>query len=1254
MLSLVAIKSLIDVLAAVQTVRESVDWLKLPEGSALQKAIDSTARRFASTFPDLKRQLTAAAASPALKATLAGFVTSGRIDSRGLVEVFAAEGLYLPTQQDVSNAQDALAFFVEAFNAEILRNPATGAFAVDARSASRDAALAERVSAVQQTLERTAAVAQRIEAAVRSDPGDELAGLREAAAVVPLSAAIKMYEVFELRLRRTGGWSRELEAQVQLEIGAAAWRAGDPDTAASYFERAYALDPRDVRIRANSALALAARHRWDEALARIDSVIAETPDHPRARTGKAQVLQMAGRHEEALQVLRPITATSGADPDNYRLHVGAAVAAGLLDEAVAVAERGLRARTESICISAVAFAYAARADAAYRAGRFDAAVRTDLTQARDGYRAAISAARSEHSQRILRESQVGYANVLMELGMLENALQAARDARAADPDDPHAAITLASIALAGKRFEEALSVAEQLAVRGTEPAKPIALAAFCGLNPTATTQQLQERLRSLGLTIESAPFPVFELVLQAALREGTIVAEALTERWSAGSPAQKSIVDTWLAFERSDRAAALQHAQRALSLLSATPDPITAFRLGEIAGRAGEHALAISSFEKIPVTEASPDFIVGAYVNALLALETHEREEKILSLAGKFETAGLFSVPVVHAHATVLENRGELGRAQQLWAALAEREPDQGARYEAAVARCAYRRGHSDEAVAALARITDSSSLTAQELLVIAELRKRLTQYELALRDAYSALQKDPTDVVVGFNYLVFYMGLPEDVASKVQPSAVGAGTIVTLSFSRGEDHTVAITTDALPFDASVYAPGSPEAHLLEGKTVGDTLTWTTGPAGEVQATIKEISNSFRFAARALLSNIQHRFPGKSPISSVHVGEKFEEPTRILAEQQALEDQFLELARAHPIPFCLFAKRLGRDLYRVWASLEAIPFKILVSTNTTNDVAIEAEALNRARGVVLDPLSLLDLKALDLLERLSARFPLLVVPQAGIDTLRECRDSLAEDRARGDLMTIGVRHGELAPTIISKAQLDNAVTFLDEILRFCETKCERAARPRPFTSRETDLVEIVTAPFLVSMVVAGSRAADGVSLLSNDAVVRALSREICGASAFSVLTFIEGEVARGSMDLDTYSNHMAYCLRRMRHVTLRADYLTHLVVSSRPPAEYSVAIDALLDPDLPRDSALRVAFIHTRQVAIRAGIWETAADYLQMLFMRTAKRHGRVALGAIKKALESRALVIVPNIERTIRLISLCEKARWDPDSLLS
>ena len=78
------------------------------------------------------------------------------------------------------------------------------------------------------------------------------------------------------------------------------------DSASVYLARARAADPQNAEIRLAQARVLSWRHRYAEAVAGYDSLLAEQPRLPDALLGKAQVNAWQGRLDEAKRGYRAV------------------------------------------------------------------------------------------------------------------------------------------------------------------------------------------------------------------------------------------------------------------------------------------------------------------------------------------------------------------------------------------------------------------------------------------------------------------------------------------------------------------------------------------------------------------------------------------------------------------------------------------------------------------------------------------------------------------------------------------------------------------------------------------------------------------------------------------------------------------------------------------------------------------------------------------------------------------------------------
>jgi tetratricopeptide (TPR) repeat protein len=89
------------------------------------------------------------------------------------------------------------------------------------------------------------------------------------------------------------------------------------DQAIGFFQKALALNPLEVKIHSDLALALSKQKRFEEALREIDSFLALAPKNPTGLYNKATILSDMGRSREAIWWYEKAIEAS---PDFYQAH----------------------------------------------------------------------------------------------------------------------------------------------------------------------------------------------------------------------------------------------------------------------------------------------------------------------------------------------------------------------------------------------------------------------------------------------------------------------------------------------------------------------------------------------------------------------------------------------------------------------------------------------------------------------------------------------------------------------------------------------------------------------------------------------------------------------------------------------------------------------------------------------------------------------------------------------------------------------
>lgn len=111
------------------------------------------------------------------------------------------------------------------------------------------------------------------------------------------------------------------DAESLYQLGEIAWRRGDEESAAGYYEKAVESQPAFVEGLVGLAKALIARGDFSRAAERLESAVGIDPDHEVARYRLAQAYRQLGRNEEAakeLEEFRRIRSASEALSAIYR------------------------------------------------------------------------------------------------------------------------------------------------------------------------------------------------------------------------------------------------------------------------------------------------------------------------------------------------------------------------------------------------------------------------------------------------------------------------------------------------------------------------------------------------------------------------------------------------------------------------------------------------------------------------------------------------------------------------------------------------------------------------------------------------------------------------------------------------------------------------------------------------------------------------------------------------------------------------
>ncbi|GAO01448.1 GreA/GreB family elongation factor [Anaeromyxobacter sp. PSR-1] len=1238
-----ALKHLSTFVGAIRSAGTVKSWLAGDPDSPITVAVRATVRRFESRFPNIANQLNAFLGAESTQEALTTAATRVTPDLSPLAADYVRiTDLYVsPAEPAEPAASEILRFLLEELDRQLLAGKSDVALTHHERKSE------SRYAVVEGYLARSEAGQANITATLEqivsrlAEPADEqVSRFKELHKDDPLPEARIAWSVFDGSTHGPGFTSRA-RADVTLERASLALQLGYIAEATALFRRAFEQDPTHPRAQRNRALGLALEGDVEGALSASEALCRREPSNELFATTRAHVLHISGRDEDVVALVEPRVASRAATPDARRALIVSLVRLKRFDHAVAIADDLAKEDPVLGTFAVEALAHAARAEHRIHSGVFTAEVTSDLEHAASAYARCIPLARQAGKAREAVEYMTSRASALMALERSDEAREQAFEAFRLDAESREVAITTANISLISGRPELALTVAEKLASQHDDEAVAIVAAAYAGVNRSASYGGLAEYVRRYT-DLSSASYLTIDVLVQKAIAVDSLEdVEQLLSTWQ-GEHLKKLLVRARVLAARHEFQSAVQLLSEALSLAPTPPDVFTIARL---AHSCGDLNVALRAFELLAITSSTPSFIVGPYLNVLLERRSADDEEKILLLASEARREGRIDVPLLHAEAVIRELRHDVEGAKTDWEELATRAPGDR-RYQLAVARCEYRLGSIVTARRVLDAL-DRRALEPRELLMAAELDRRVGEPHRAIRTGFAAWKKGRKSADVLFAYVSLFFMIPERDKPWLNADEVTDGVIVKLAFSTGDERSFYVGQSDEDLGLDRLSADSEGGRRVLGRRVDDMIEWGTVVGGsKVTAKVLAITRPEVYAAQTAIETAPLMFPGTSPIAKLTIGEDAAELKEHLRRARETTESAIEFAKTRDLPFGTLVRLFGRNAFETWGSLALTGVAIFSNQNTIQETSAESADLKRAGAVVLDTLTLLTLGALNWNDRLSARFARVLVPQRTYDELHECRQRVEEARARGGAKSMHYEEGRLIGTTTPPEVLASQSEFLGKLLAFCEQHCQRLGEPRTYSSFERNEMADVIGPACVdAMLIAESREAERVALYSDDAVVRLVARERYGIMAFSTNALLMADHEARLIDDAAYADAMRLLLTfGYRRLTIRVVFLDFLVLGMRPVTDYAAASDELFRKGADRGVTLRVIVTHLRSLVVGAPVWELVLKYLDILLAKISSVHGTAGIRFLRTAVPVKdRLIIVPNEKRLDALLKQWE-----------
>ena len=788
------------------------------------------------------------------------------------------------------------------------------------------------------------------------------------------------------RLRATSDQIPEdLQLRIATNLGACAMAEGDVDSAVSWSEEAYRLQPDNPNVVANAALAAHQANDTERALELAHRSRELNPADSPATSVVMIEMWKAGEHE-ALDEF--VASEDWITHDAQCALVLASIRQlqSRFEEAVTLC-RGRVAEDDkdafahlALSHSLMLLAQASRPSTTYTKQGLEQIeeVVSDVTKAIDLLRSTELKIK-RHDALVLR----GCARAI--LGFKVEAMADFDDALRDRPESSEAAFNKALLHLNDAQLVEAATWFDR--VKDTsqlpDPITPFAHSLLLSGNAAAAVSKLQGSF--------NANCPQWEDVYRAELllkaeasagQDSTVVPALETALQQAPTNPRLLALDAVARNARGDPDGAENALLIALEHVEEEQRPEILMRLGFHYQDCDKFPEAADHFSE--AVDGNP--LHPLAVPLLVCLNNSKRLREALDWSRTLQRPGQDSPRIVlDIELSILRLVGDAPTAIAKCELICER-PDATMVDRVNLASAQIRSCDFDAALRTVLEIDRSGLLSAPlSLLQLAQI-KRLLGVDGYLDDAYTARRYGIDEAEVHLGYFSTLLRREHDV---VEPQTVAPGCAVLLRGESGE-HWWSITDHGeQPVGPRELAPEADLSVALANKQVGETVVLRQG-LEDLQYEVVAVQSKFVRAFQETAAEFSTRFPNNMKLSRVALD--LEEPSKFLQtvdERHKSVRNFEQLYREGVFPLVTFAHYVGRFPLEVWRGGTQHGFtRISFGSGSEQEAHLAATLLRETDSIVLDTVALFTVHELGIIDLLRDRFGGVSLPQLVFDDLQ--------------------------------------------------------------------------------------------------------------------------------------------------------------------------------------------------------------------------------------------------------------------------
>lgn len=492
-------------------------------------------------------------------------------------------------------------------------------------------------------------------------------------------------------------------------------------------------------------------------------------------------------------------------------------------------------------------------------------------------------------------------------------------------------------------------------------------------------------------------------------------------------------------------------------------------------------------------------------------------------------------------------------------------------------------------------------TLTAIQLVQLADITARLGHGSDAVRFAFDALRRDPSDPAIHMAYLNSMLR-PDHEQRTFDTDVVATDTVVTLrgtkSFSEEEYTYVILDRADVDSRRNEFRPSDPAVADLIGLRVGEQVVRRKGALSEEVLIVSEITHVFVHVVRDVMNSFPRRFPESTALQQFKIGESptLEDLAPIIQSTTAQADQAERAIRLHVekcLPLSSVASALGNNEASLLEELTRSKSRV-INVERGGPTQLDA-SLRSARpdvnmeaggAVVLTRSGLFTSQEMELLAVVKQMGRRLVVPGSLIDEIKGEIADLSRGRESGLKHMVAAGAGIRMVETPAQQVRDN-IASREQLLTWLAANTE--ALPRPVASLKADrdkFRELLGESAFDALALAAEL--EGV-IYADDVGLRELGTNEWGVGGFSTFSMTTVATELGVIDGARRDDVIMGLIERHHYfIPLTAQFLEHVLARNGYEINAKVlgVLDRLADKNLVVDFGVNVLAELLRQLSV--------------------------------------------------------------------